>query len=507
MEKVEHLSNTTEILSLFIEQFDAGCGIFAPPEPEEHRQDEPRTEPIPFTRENENMVESTKIRLVSISKIRVSGLNDQIYKQVDPDDPSIEDLVDSICELGLLDPLVISEDYFILSGHRRFAAIKLTNMEEIPCEIRQGVRLGDPNFLRLLREYNRQRVKGVDEIIREQAVDASESDRQAIEKIRIDRVRRSEITIDAMEIEGTKKRASITKAKWPFLMAIQKVIRESEDFWPLSDRQIHYMLLNKPPLIHAKKKGSTYRNDRKSYQALCELLTRARLTGLIPWDVIADPTRPMVTWSVFASVEPFIKKQMSSFMDGYYRDYMQSQPHHLEIIGEKNTIEGIIKPVAMEFCIPYTIGRGYSSIQPRHDLFLRYRNSNKKKLILLMLSDHNPDGEEIAQSFARSMRDDFGIEDIHPIKVALNRDQVDSLHLTSIMKAKAGSSNYDKFVSCHGDDVYELEAVAPKVLQDILRNAISSVIDVDTLNREKEQEHADMLALRSYKEKVLKAMG
>ncbi len=75
------------------------------------------------------------------------------------------------------------------------------------------------------------------------------------------------------------------------------------------------------------------------------------------------------------------------------------------------------------------------------------------------------------------------------------------------MRAKAGSSNYKKFVSRHGEDVYELEAVAPKILQDILRNAILSVIDIDALNREKEQERDDMLALRRYKEKVLKAKG
>lgn len=311
-----------------------------------------------------------------------------------------------------------------------------------------------------------------------------------------------------MKIEGKKKRSKITKAKQPLLDAILKVIQEAKDFWPLSDRQIHYMLLNNPPLIHAKKKDSIYRNDEKSYKsALTDLLTRARLIGLIPWHVITDPTRQMVNWNVFSSVEPFIKKQMSSFMSGYFRAYMQSQPHHLEIIGEKNTIEGIIRPVAMDFCIPYTIGRGYASIQPKHDLYLRYQSSHKNKLVLLMLSDHDPDGEEISQSFARSMRDDFGIKDLHPIKVALNRDQVDSLKLVPIMKAKKSPSNYKKFVKRHGEDVYELEAVAPKVLQDILRNAITSVIDVDTLNREKEQERDDMLALRRYKEKVLKANG
>jgi hypothetical protein len=460
----------------------------------------------------ENLVETSKIRQVSISEIRVSGLNDDIYKQVDPDDPSIGDLASSICEHGLLAPLVISEDYFILSGHRRFAALGMIaqngGMREIPCEIRQGVYLGDPNFLRLLREYNRQRVKGVDEIIREQAVDASETDKQAIAKIIIDRVRRSEISIDAMKIEGTKKRAAISGAKDPLLKAILEVIEESKDFWPLSDRQIHYMLLNDPPLTHAKKKDSVYRNDKPSYKKLCELLTRARLKEIIAWDIIADPTRPMVKWDVSTSVEPFIKNQMSSFMVGYYRDYMQSQPHHLEIIGEKNTIEGIIKPVAMEFCIPYTIGRGYASIQPRHDLFLRYLNSNKNKLVLLILSDHDPDGEEIAQSFARSMRDDFGIRDIHPVRVALNQDQVFKFGLQP--GGKVGdkkSKQAKKYIKLYGDDVYELEAVAPKVLQDILRDAITSVIDVDTLNREKEQECDDMLALRRYKQKVLNANG
>ena len=37
------------------------------------------------------MFETSKIRQVSISEIRVSGLNDAIYKQVDPNDPAIED--------------------------------------------------------------------------------------------------------------------------------------------------------------------------------------------------------------------------------------------------------------------------------------------------------------------------------------------------------------------------------------------------------------------------------
>jgi len=54
------------------------------------------------------------------------------------------------------------------------------------------------------------------------------------------------------------------------------------------------------------------------------------------------------------------------------RDLLQSHPNHIEIVGEKNTIQPIIHPVAAEYTIPYTIGRGYASLPPRHELVGRY---------------------------------------------------------------------------------------------------------------------------------------
>ena len=42
----------------------------------------------------------------------------------------------------------------------------------------------------------------------------------------------------------------------------------------------------------------------------------------------------------------------------------------------------------------------------------------------LVLSDFDPEGEDIAHSFARSMRDDFGIDQIELVKVALTDRQV-----------------------------------------------------------------------------------
>jgi hypothetical protein len=170
---------------------------------------------------------------------------------------------------------------------------------------------------------------------------------------------------------------------------------------------------------------------------------------------------------------------------------MQSQPNHVEIIGEKNTIEGILRPVAMDYTIPYTIGRGYASLSPRYQMAQRFKKSGKEQLVLLVLSDFDPEGEDIAESFARSMRDDFKIKLIIPVKVALTYAQVTEMGLPPQMTAKEKSSRRKKFVDRHGENVFELEAIPPEVLQTLLRNVINSVIDVEAFNAEQDREKED----------------
>jgi hypothetical protein len=447
---------------------------------------------------------TAKIRQVSIYDLEVSGYNDHIYHRINSDDADIEDLAASIKKNGVLEPLVISEDGFIISGHRRrMACIKL-GIKTVPC-ITEPVNVDDPKYLKLLREYNRQRVKSIDEVIREQVLDVSGEDIDSFYKARIEKTR---VSIPEISITGEKKRAGISKNKQPFLNSIIEIINSLYDFWPLSDRKIHYELLNDPPLKHAKKPDSIYQNDRKSYQSLCELLTRARLVEIIPWDAIDDPTRPRTNWDVYPNIQLFIKSQMQGFMNGYFRDYMQSQPNYIVIVAEKNTLEGTIRPIAMEYTIPYIIGRGYCSIQPRHEIAEKFIKSGKKRLVVLILSDFDPDGEMIANSFSVSMRDDFGIEAIYPVKVALKKEQIDAFHLPeSINKAKQGSSNYKNFVKKYGPDVYELEALKPKALQELLDDAIKSVIDIDLFNAEIEQEQKDITVIKEYRDKILKAIN
>src|SRR5262249_19571500 len=159
--------------------------------------------------------------------------------------------------------------------------------------------------------------------------------------------------------------------------------------------------------------------------------------------------------------------------------------------GEKNTLEGVIKPVAMRYCIPYTLGRGYCSLDPRHKMSKRYWASGKSKLIILILSDFDPEGEDIAHSFARSMRDDFGIGRIHAKKVCLTHNQVLERNLPENFNIKKLGKRAAKFRAKYGDSVYELEALPEERLSELLTDAIDEVLDIDAFNAELDAERED----------------
>jgi hypothetical protein len=448
------------------------------------------------------MTAEPEVRLVSLSihEIRPAPENELIYRPVRPDDPEIRKLAGSIRDNGLLEPIVVTREGFIISGHRRFEACKLLGMRYVQCRIEEISR-HDPEFVPLLREHNRQRVKGIDEILRELV--ATREPGKAYQSLIEHRHAKSAVDGEFIRIEGMKTRNRISRNKQPMLDAVIREVKARRAYWPTSDRKIHYALLNDPPLRNARREDSRYRNDRASYQDLCDMLTRARLAGLIPFDAIGDPTRTVRTWDLNLTPGGFIEKELENFLEGYWRDLQQSQSNHVEIVGEKNTVEGSIKPVAMRFCIPYTLGRGYCSIDPRHRMAKRYRKSGRCKLIVLVLSDFDPEGEDIAHSFARSMRDDFGIARVHAKKVCLTHQQVLERGLPENYDIKKSGKRWKKFAAKYGESVYELEALPEAELSRLLTEAIDEVIDIDAFNKELDEEAKDAEKIAALRNKVI----
>jgi hypothetical protein len=439
-----------------------------------------------------------------LTAIRPSPENDKLYRPVNADDPAVKALAESIRQHGILEPLVITADGYILSGHRRYVAAKLAGLTEVPCRVVEVRRDADPDaFLVALREHNRQREKSFDEKAREAVV--STTPEAAYQSLIEERRKASQVTAETLVLREGKGRATITAAKMPFLNRINAVLDYLREYWPVSERQIHYNLLNDPPLIHASKPGSAYANDRESSKALSELCTRGRLVGLIPCEAIADETRPVTLWQCHREAGAFVTAQTDGFLKGYWRDLLQSQPNHVELLVEKNTVANILRDVAMRYCLPITSGRGYCSLPPRIAIANRYRKSGKEKLVLVIASDFDPDGEEIAHSFARSMRDDFHIADVVAIKAALTKEQVDRLALPSSVEMKEKGANFPRFVATYGHEQkpYELEAMPPDVLKREVQRVIDNVIDVAAFNRELEAEKRDAASIQALRKTVL----
>jgi ParB-like chromosome segregation protein Spo0J len=445
--------------------------------------------------------------LVSLDDIHPSPENDDLYIKINTDDPDFRELVESIRQFGVLDPLVLTLDNYVISGHRRRMAAMFADLEFVPVRYENIRRSDDPSgYVRLLREHNRQRIKTNGERLREEIVSVNAED--AYVELMEYRERSEAIDLESINIIGTKTRAKISRAKAPLLDAIKWVLKTYREFLPVSDRWIHYQLLNAPPLIHASKPGSGYRNDHKSYKALVELLTRARICGEIAMGAIADETRPVTRWPVHQEPGTYARKEIEGFLKGYWRDLMQSQPNHIELLCEKNTSAGIIRDLAREYTIPMTSGRGYCSLPPRAEMVQRFRASGKSKLVMLIVSDFDPDGEEIAHSLARSLRDDFEVpgDRLVPIKVALTAEQVRQYNLPPNLEAKTESTNFEKFAAKYGPNAYELEAMPLGALKDVSRAAIDSAIDRAAFEHEVEREKQDAKFLEAVRRRGLAAL-
>jgi ParB-like nuclease family protein len=438
---------------------------------------------------------------VSIYDIKPSPENSKLYRPPSEDDTDIVELSESLKKDGFFERIVISADNYIISGHRRHAAADLAGLRTVPCRRMVNIKRGDgekasDEFVKLLREHNRQRVKTNDELMHEAIIDTNPED--AYRELTMARKRKSKIKAETFEIREHKARKEISEAKMPFLRAVQNALRVMADLLPLTVRFIHYYLLNDPPLKHASKPDSVYCNDDRSYASLIDLVTRARHEGYIDYDDIEDPTRPVIIPDTYQNLGEFYQKECDQFLAYAKRDLMQSQPNHIEIIVEKNSLGGVFEPITWQYGkLPLQIGRGQCSTTPIYNIAKRYRNSGKENLILIIFADLDPSGDCIAESIPQRLCDDHGIKEklIKPIRAGLTMEQVRELNLPpSFQRAKRGKGGspqrtiYNRYVAKYGSDrVWELEALITNdvdLLQRMLKDHIDAVLDTTAFNKE-----------------------
>jgi hypothetical protein len=238
--------------------------------------------------------------------------------------------------------------------------------------------------------------------------------------------------------------------------------------YDLSLRQLYYQLVAR----------NIVPNTERSYKNVGNLVSDARLAGLIDWDMIKDRGRVVVTNSHWDSPADIVRAAAHSFR----LDRWEDQPNYVEVMVEKQALEGVLVPVCEELDVPFTANKGYSSSSAMYEASKRFiRKGNEgKQLYVIYLGDHDPSGIDMSRDVLDRMElfvnSNEHIQDIEVQRVALNMDQVRELNPPE-NPAKITDSRAESYIRRFGRSSWELDAIEPSALAALVRRAITALID------------------------------
>jgi hypothetical protein len=248
----------------------------------------------------------------------------------------------------------------------------------------------------------------------------------------------------------------------------------------LTLRQLYYQLVTK----------NIIRNEERSYKNLSNLVSDARLAGMIDWDAIEDRIRVPVKPPQFKDLHELVDAALYS----YRLDRWNGQDNYVELWVEKDALAGVLRPLANQYHVTMMVNRGYSSQSAMYESFNRFLNEadKGKKLILLYLGDFDPSGEDMVRDIGDRM-EMFGVS-VNVQKIALTLDQV-HYYNPPPNPAKHSDPRSRDFISKYGASSWEVDAINPSELRNIIMRSIEANLDMDGMRIVVEKENEDKAKL------------
>lgn len=444
-----------------------------------------------------------EIKKVRLSDIHPSNLNGTIYEP--PHEDRLLKLANDIKRNGLLEPLLVSKDGVIISGHTRYAALRLLNRTFVVVRV-NPIHSTDPRFKELIIGANCQRVKTERERARE--IVATIDPAEYIQKQRLN-ANWEEVGLSPVEGE-LKSTRTLSDNYRGLSEAIINILETNNEFLPMTLRRLHYLLLNDPPVI-SHKTGIRYDNTKEHYKTLSNVVTKMRIGGVIPFFWLIDGTRVLNPNRGWLDVEAYIDNELNGLFNRYSRDLLQSQPRYTAIVCEKETVAPLLNKIGSEWGVPVVYSKGGSSIDIRYRLLKDWERNGQKPIQLLLLSDLDPAGYRIQNSFVGSLKADFpnllGNTEIQAFRVGITPEQVKKYGLASDMLAKETDKNFADFVKKTGmNRAYEIDALPPRIFIEEVEFALKQVVDLDLFNEEVERYNTDIARIEAKRLQVLDAL-
>jgi hypothetical protein len=250
-------------------------------------------------------------------------------------------------------------------------------------------------------------------------------------------------------------------------------------------RQVYYQMVSR----------GLIENKKTEYDNLGSLISTARLAGLLDWSAIEDRTRRVNYHSSWDDPEEILR----GAAEGYRENPWNDQESYIEVWIEKEALAGVITPVCDRWRVPYFSCRGYVSQSAQYAAGKRLayqRDTLGKTPLIIHLGDHDPSGIDMTRDNDTRL-EMFARMGIPVERVALNMNQIEEYDPPP-NPVKELDSRSGPYRERFGDESWELDALEPRVIDQIIEETISDRVDgtvwAESLERE-ELERAKLTTL------------
>ena len=242
--------------------------------------------------------------------------------------------------------------------------------------------------------------------------------------------------------------------------------------YQLTLRQLFYQLVSRDIIP----------NKQSEYKALGSAVSDGRMWGLIDWDRLVDRGRDFIRRSHWTDPSDII----SSAAHGYGIDCWTKSQTRIEVWVEKQALEDVIARPAQRFDCGYIACKGYMSQSEMWAAAQRIITFEKKgqQVIILHLGDHDPSGIDMTRDIQeRLWKFD---SNVHVERIALTMEQIEDQQPPP-NPAKTTDTRYESYLNEFGEESWELDALEPAFIDQLITNHIEEHIDESYHNRRTEE--------------------
>lgn len=273
------------------------------------------------------------------------------------------------------------------------------------------------------------------------------------------------------------------------------------DNYVLTLRQLHYQLVKSNWIV----------NHDSAYKKLGNILDDCKYAGIIDWDNIEDRGRkPYIPYYV-TGVEDALNDTISQ----YRVDRQEGQEVCVELWTEKDALSAILKRSTEKYHIQLVVNKGYTSSSAIYGAYKRCvaRIAAGQRVVILYFGDHDPSGLDMVRDIRERMElmlrkgryyeqlfvdvERYIDECFQILPIGLTMAQIKKYDLPK-NPTKLTDSRANKYIEKYGKSSWEVDALNPRTLTQIIETNITGIIDMDKYNEMLETEQLGIKELKDF---------